>query len=396
MLSLRLAILFLREGRTQSLLILAGVVVGIAAYVFVSAMMTGLGESLVERTLGTQAHIIITPEEAPPRPLMEGPELYARRIELPEPRRRPFDQWQRAQRRAENTPSVNAVCPKVSGSVIIRRGGAEQGGVLVGADPTRLRRIVDFPNNMVAGTYRLGSGDALIGDGLAETLGLSVGDPLRLTNAERESTLRVAGIFHLGAAGADDAWVVSSLRNAQTLLDRIGDITSIDIRVDDPFEAEVIARDISERTGLEAQSWMERNQQLLTGLNSQSMSGSMIKTFVLLAVAMGIASVLVVSVVQRQGQIGILRAVGTSRRTVLGVFLWQGALLGFVGATFGVVLGALFTRFLSGVVLFSIEVSHGLVASAFAISLLTGVLAAILPARKAARMDPAAAIRGDA
>ncbi len=141
---------------------------------------------------------------------------------------------------------------------------------------------------------------------------------------------------------------------------------------------------------------MERNQQLLTGLNSQSMSGSMIKTFVLLAVAMGIASVLVVSVVQRQGQIGILRAVGTSRRTVLGVFLWQGALLGFVGATFGVVLGALFTRFLSGVVLFSIEVSHGLVASAFAISLLTGVLAAILPARKAARMDPAAAIRGDA
>lgn len=81
---------------------------------------------------------------------------------------------------------------------------------------------------------------------------------------------------------------------------------------------------------------------------------------------------------------------------MLGVFLWQGALLGFVGATFGVMLGALFTRFLAGVVLFSIEVSYGLVASAFAISLLTGVLAAILPARKAARMDPAAAIRGDA
>ncbi|MFT5356516.1 MAG: lipoprotein-releasing system permease protein [Polyangiales bacterium] len=396
MLALKLAFRFLREGMTQSLLILSGVTVGIAAYVFVSALMTGLGANLVERTLGTQAHIVISPDEEEPRSLMEGPELFARQVQAAEPTRRPFDQWQRTLARVESSGLTTAVCPKVIGPIIMSRGGAEQGGLLVGADAARLRGIIDFPSYMERGVYRLGSDDALIGDGLAETLGLSVGQLLRVRSGERETSFRVAGIFHLGNAGVDDSWVVSSLRNAQTLLDRVGDVSAIDIRVEEPFEAEAIATRLSERTGLEAESWMSRNQQLLIALESQSRSSQMINIFVLLAVAMGIASVLVVSVVQRQGQIGILRAIGTSRRTVLGIFLWQGALLGISGAFLGILLGWLVARWMGSFILFEITVSWSLILSALAISVMTGVLAAILPARSAARMDPAAAIRGDA
>lgn len=396
MLALKLAFRFLREGLTQSLLILSGVTVGIAAYVFVSALMTGLAANLVDQTLGAQAHIVIFPAEEAPRALMEGPALYARQIEAPEPTRRPFDQWQRTLTRVESSGLTTAVCPKVTGPIIMSRGGAQQGGLLIGADAARLRGIIDFPRYMVSGAYRLGSDDALIGDGLAETLGISVGSLLRVRSGERETSLRVSGIFHLGNAGVDDAWVVSSLRNAQTLLDRVGDISAIDIRVEEPFEAESLATRLSERTGLDAQSWMTRNQQLLVALESQGRSSQMINIFVLLAVAMGIASVLVVSVVQRQGQIGILRAIGTSRRTVLSIFLWQGALLGVSGALLGILLGALVANWLGGLVQFDIVVSIHLVLSALAISIMTGVLAAILPARSAARMDPAVAIRGDA
>ena len=395
MLALTLAFRFLREGMTQSLLILSGVTVGIAAYVFVSALMTGLADNLVEQTLGAQAHIVITPPEEVPRPLMDGPELFARQVEAAEPTRRPFDQWQRTLARVESSGLTTAVCPKVTGPIIMSRGGAQQGGVLVGADAARLRGIIDFPSHMVEGAYRLGSDDALIGDGLAESLGLRLGQLLRVRSGEREASLRVAGIFHLGNAGVDDAWVVSSLRNAQTLLDRVGDVSVIDIRVEEPFEAEALAARLSERTGLKAESWMMRNQQLLVALESQGRSSQMINIFVLLAVAMGIASVLVVSVVQRQGQIGILRAIGTSRRTVLSIFLWQGAILGMSGAVLGIFLGGLVARWLGGLVRFEITLSLNLVASALAISVMTGVLAAILPARSAARMDPAAAIRGE-
>jgi lipoprotein-releasing system permease protein len=121
----------------------------------------------------------------------------------------------------------------------------------------------------------------------------------------------------------------------------------------------------------------------------------MIRIFVLLAVAMGIASVLSVTVVQRRGQIGILRAVGTSRGTVLAIFLCQGFIFGLAGALLGSSLGAAAGELIESSALFDITVSPRLLLTALFVSITTGVLAAYLPARKAANLDPAAAIRGD-
>lgn len=396
MLALQLAWRFLREGRTQSLLIVAGVTIGIAAFVFVSAIIEGLQVNLLEQTLGSQAHITVEPEEAPPRSLMreQGVE-FARRVEPSEPRRRPFDQWQRAVRRVETTEGVIAVCPRVSGSALAYRGAAEEAVEVIGADATRLRRIVDIPGRLVEGQYRLGGDDAVIGTSLAEKLGATVGDPLRIRSGDRESVLRIVGLFDIGNETVNGRWLVTSLRNAQTLLGRVGDITAIDARVERVYEAERIAREVEARTGVPTESWMERNRDLLTGLRSQDASTTMIRVFVLLAVAMGIASVLSVSVVQRRGQIGILRAVGTPRRAVLGVFLWQGVLFGLVGALFGSLVGAVAGELIESSALFDISVSPRLLVTALVVSVATGVLAAYLPARRAARLDPARAIRGD-
>ncbi|MGB8221141.1 MAG: ABC transporter permease [Polyangiales bacterium] len=396
MLALQLAWRFLREGRTQSLLILAGVTIGIAAFVFVSALIEGLQVKLLDQTLGSQAHIIIAPEEAPPRAIIKEPGVvFARRVEPPEPRRRPFDQWQRAVRRVEATDGVIATCPRVSGSALAYRGAAEESVLLVGADADRLRQIVDLRAHLTDGTYRLGGEEAVIGQSLARKLGARVNDPIRVRSADRESVLRIVGIFDIGNEGVNERWLVTSLRNAQTLLGRMGDITEIDARVADVYEAERIARVIEARTGVPTESWMERNRDLLTGLRSQDASTTMIRIFVLLAVAMGIASVLSITVVQRRGQIGILRAVGTSRRIVLAVFLWQGVFFGLAGALLGTMVGAVAGELIQSSALFDVTVSPRLMLTALAVSVATGVSAAYLPARRAARLDPAAAIRGD-
>ncbi len=235
----------------------------------------------------------------------------------------------------------------------------------------------------------------MIGQSLAEKLGAHVGDPIRVRSGDRESVLRIVGVFDIGNETVNGRWLVTSLRNAQTLLGRVGDITEIDARVADVYEAERIAREIEARTGVPTESWMERNRDLLTGLRSQDASTTMIRIFVLLAVAMGIASVLSVTVVQRRGQIGILRAVGASRGTVLAIFLCQGLIFGLAGALLGTSLGAVAGELIESSALFDITVTPKLLLTALAVSITTGLLAAYLPARKAANLDPAAAIRGD-
>ncbi len=396
MLALQLAWRFLREGRTQSLLILAGVTIGIAAFVFVSAIIEGLQVNLLAQTLGSQAHITVAPEEASPRALMAEPGVaFVRRVEPSEPRRRPFDQWQRAVRRVEATEGVVATCPKVTGSALAYRGAAEEAVEVVGADADRLRQIVDLRANLIEGTYRLGGEEAVIGTTLAQKLGAHVGDPVRVRSGDRESLLRIVGVFDIGNEVVNGRWLVMSLRNAQTLLNRVGDITEIEARVSEVYEAERIAAELEARLGVPTESWMERNRDLLTGLRSQDASTTMIRIFVLLAVAMGIASVLSVTVVQRRGQIGILRAVGTSRRTVLAVFLCQGLLFGLAGALLGTMLGAVAGELIESSALFDITVTPRLLFTAVMVSVATGIFAAYLPARRAANLDPAAAIRGD-
>ncbi len=210
----------------------------------------------------------------------------------------------------------------------------------------------------------------------------------------------MSGVFDLGNREVNRRWVIVSLRAAQTLLALEGGVTSLEVTVDDVFAATRIADAVAARTGLVADSWMVTNAQLMVGLRSQDSSSTLIQVFVVLAVAMGIASVLIVSVVQKQKEIGILRAMGATRRSVLIVFLLQGALVGLAGSLLGAGLGAslgeLFVsvaRAADGSPLFPVSVTPALLARSTFVAVATGVFAAVLPARRAARLDPAVAIR---
>jgi lipoprotein-releasing system permease protein len=129
--------------------------------------------------------------------------------------------------------------------------------------------------HMVAGEWTVADRGAVIGVGLAAKLGIGVGDRLRLQAVDGTSELfDVRGLFDVGNKAANDVWVLVSLRDAQTLLDLTGGVSSIELRVTDSFAAEALAARLRGRTGLEVESWMAANAELLTALRSQSSSSA--------------------------------------------------------------------------------------------------------------------------
>ncbi|MBB3223101.1 ABC transporter permease [Pseudoduganella umbonata] len=388
---------FLREGRVQSTLILVGIAVGVAVIVFLTALITGLQANIINRTLGTQAHIKVQPPEEYNRILPPAPGTTQLLLESKRAQRlRSINNWQQVRDVLDTMPGIAAVSPLISGPAFARRGAALQSVALVGIDAQRYLRIIPVQEDIVAGVFRIGAGDTVIGKQLATDLGMRVGDKLRLDGGQgRESVVNVAGIFELGVRELDARYVYLDMKQAQSLLNLPGAATMIDVTVDEIFDAQSIAQRIARLTGLKAESWMETNSQLMNALRSQSLSTQMISAFVALSVALGIASVLSVSVVQRTREIGILRAMGTTRQQMLGVFLVQGALFGLAGSLLGALAGyGLVSAFnIFGPKLFYIPVDPWLPVAATALATVTGILSAAVPARRAAALDPVEAIR---
>lgn len=397
------ALRFLREGRMQTLFIISGVSVGIAVIVFMSALLTGLQANLTKRVLSSQAHITLQPRDEIARPLrLGGDDVELAIVQMPLQRVRSIDQWQALVRVLQDDPAIVAVSPVAAGSALALRGDATRAVSIVGIEPQSYFRIVRLPDNIVAGTVRLSSQDIVIGTELARYLGIGVGDRLTLTAGVRTSgALTVTAIFDLGSRPVNERYVYVPLRTAQSLLDLIGGVTSIELTIGDVYAAESVARRLQSMTGAAAYSWIATNAQFFSAVQAQSLSSAVIRLFVALSVALGIASVLVVSVIQRSKDIGILRAMGTSRGQTLRIFLIQGALIGLAGAIVGSVLGAgglLFfhdhVRQADGSELIPLVLERSLFVAAALLATLTGVLAAMAPALRASRLDPVVAIRG--
>jgi len=289
----------------------------------------------------------------------------------------------------------------VSGPAFASRGNASKSVAILGVDPELYTKVVSIEDDLVTGKFRPTGTDAVIGVELARDLGVTVGDKVRLATAgNREDLVTVVGLFDVGTKDLNRRWVFTSMKLAQNLLDLPGGVTNIDLTVSELFGAEATARTIAGQTGLLAESWMQTNAQLLSALRAQTASTLTIRTFVTLIVALGIASVLVVSVVQKQKEIGILRAMGASEGRILRVFLIQGGLVALVGSVLGsgiaAVLVTLFSRFArnaDGSALITPLLEPSLFVTTWLVALATGVLAAALPARRAAKLDPAQAIR---
>jgi lipoprotein-releasing system permease protein len=398
------ALRYLRDARGQTALILAAVSVGVSVVVFLSALINGLQSSLIDSTLGSQPHVTLRVPREAPRPLVEptAERAVARLIQPASQRLRSIDQWAAVMADAERAAGVTAASATVTGSGVATRADARLPILIRGVDPGRFLAIIDLRSKMVEGSFDLSGGSVVIGSTLASDLGIGVGDKLRIASTEGiEDVVTIAGVLTLGSEAVDKTWVVTSLRHAQSLFALPGGATTIELKVADVFAADLIAGEISARTGAVAESWMTLNAELLEGLSAQSSSKTMIQFFVVVTVALGIASVLIVSVVQKSREIGILRAVGTPPRRILAVFLIQGGVLGLAGSVLGSALGVVFAKLFEamtstpdGLPRFPVQVDLALLVSATALAIGVGVIAAVIPARRAARLDPATAIRG--
>lgn len=401
---------FLREGRLQTLFIIAGVAIGVAVIVFMSALMTGLQSNFIQRVLSASAHIELLPPRQVARPLRQGAlavpgEIEGAIVQAPLQRQKSIDQWQTVAAQIQAMPAVLVVAPVAAGSALVVRGSATRAITLTGIDPERYFRIVNLNDKIVRGGTRLLGDDILIGTELATDLGVDVGDKLRITtgtgDAEASSTLTIAGVFDLGNRGANLRSTFVALRTAQSLLGLPGGVSSLEVTVRDVYAAETVARQISASTGVESDSWITTNAQFFTAVSAQTTANTAIRFFVGLSVAFGIASVLAVVVVQKSREIGILRAMGISRAQILRVFLLQGGLLALCGAVLGSGIGALglvlwqrMARNADGTPLFPLVMDPRLFVTALLLATVTGLVAAFAPARRAARLDPVVAIRG--
>jgi lipoprotein-releasing system permease protein len=396
------AMRFLAEGRMQTTFILVGCAIGVAVIVFLSAVLTGMQQNIIRRSLLSQAHIVIQPAEEIARPQPRGtPGGEMSIVQKRTQRLLSIDQWQRLIGEIREVPGVNVVSASVSGPAFAIRGDANRSVSVSGIVPDEYNRIVPLPDKIVAGTWRLASTDVLVGTELAKDLGARVGDKIRLaTPAGSDLTLTITGIFDLGSRGVNERNVYVLLRTGQDLLNLPGGASTINVTVNDIWQAEVVAQRIGAKVGLQADSWIRTNQQFFIALNAQTVSNIVLRISVGISVAHGIASVLVVSVVQKSREIGILRARGASRRQVMNLLLIQGGVVGLAGSFVGSAIAALmlrlwqaFLRNPDGTPLFMLQFDPMLVLWAAAIATVTGIAAAATPARRAARLDPVVAIR---
>lgn len=394
---------FLREGGMQTLLIVAGTTIGIAVIVFITGFLGDMQRDLIKRTLGVQAHIVIRPAEEIARQLRGAP---AGAVALPQvqarvQRLRSIDQWQALLPALEAVPGVTAIAPIAAGPGIVTRGDVNKTVTITGIVPALYVAVTRFNERIVSGDLRLDPGDVLIGTDLAKDLGVGLGDKVRLsTPTSPGDAYQVRGIYDLGIRNLNRAYAYVGLPPAQAMHALPGGASSLELAVDDLFGAERFAARLRAAMPHEVESWMQANPQLLAALTNQTIMTLLVRFFLALVVAIGVSSVLVVAVVQKTKEIGILRAMGASRGRIMRVFLLQGALIGASGALLGSACGYALTFVMSDILrssdgtrLFEARLEPQLYFYTLLAAVVLGLVAAMMPARRAARLDPAQAIR---
>ncbi|WP_416882412.1 ABC transporter permease [Marivita sp.] len=396
--ALKIATRYLTANKAQTALLVSGVAVGVFIFIFMSALIGGLAEFILSRTVGDISHITIEAETADPAVLIspEGHVLVvaersrARAANLAE-----AATWLPL---IEAVPGVRAVSPQITGAGFLTRGAQVSQVSVTGVEPGRESAILDLAGYMVAGDVRLGSGLIVLGRDLADDLALSVGQSLRLQSSNGvTSTLTLSGIFKTGNGGMDGARAFVSLSTARTLFSMPQGVTRIEIKLNDLNAADATAQRIRALTGLDATPWTDGAEQLMEALNAQAQTGYFLKTFALITIVIGVASALLLSTYRRRPEIGIMRAMGAGRGFVIFVFVTQGALIGLMGGVTGAALGYLALlpfpsrdAFQPGTL--PMDITQGSYGLAITLTVIGAILASILPARSAARVDPVTAI----
>ncbi|RXA18480.1 ABC transporter permease [Methanosarcina sp. MSH10X1] len=386
MYELKIALRQVLSRRKQTFFAILAVALAVAVITVMMAMLSGFQAELVQSSIENNPHIVITPQDKEE----EFIHLY---------------RYNSA--RIAEKEGVVAVSPKYMGQAALEYRDNAEGISLQGIDPEAEDTVMRVSEDVIEGSFlslvhtRHG---IVLGDKLAENLEVHAGDRVDAVFPGSQTTsFKVVGLVHTGT-GADEVTAYARLDSVQNFFNEPGVVSTIGVRAADPYQAEIIADSIEGESGLDAVSWLEANAEILNLLNTQRVFVNIFYLLIYGIAGFGIANTLITIVAQRTPEIGILKAMGASQKSIMTIFLFQSLILGAIGLVLGTFLGYVATVILQnyeievpqemyfGLQTLPLEVEplNFLYAAIFAF--IINIISGIYPARKAARLDPVEAI----
>ena len=330
--SLFLAFKYLKPKRSflsmVTILSLLGVTLGVAVLIVVLSVMTGFDETWRDKILSFNAHVKISE--------------YGGTLRQPE----------KVLSSIRNLKGISGAAPNLEGLVFMQAGDNVHTPMLRGVDPVLERTVSRVPASVVDGEFSIGYDEVVIGSDLALRMGLNVGDSVLVYSPQNfvsqdelrmPAELTVSGIFEVGMWEFDAGYVLTSLETARGIYNVEQGVHSIQVMTDDAMTAPSLAADIRKVLGpyFSARTWIEMNQQIFTALQTEKNMMFFLLIFITIVAAFGITNTLITLTVQKTHEIGLLKALGFSSRRIMGIFLWIGAVQGIIGTGLGLGLGLL-------------------------------------------------------
>lgn len=402
--SLFLALKYLRPKRSfisaVTLISMIGVTLGCSILVVVLSVMTGFDTMWRDKILAFNAHVTVAEFGG----VMHQPEQVLEQV-------RTID-------------GVTGAAPYLEGLVFVEYNDTVFTPLLRGVEPEQERSVSRIPENMVAGEFLVDEEHCVVGRDLAMRLGVFVGDPLVIYSPQNfvaqdeirlPTELIIAGVFEVGMYQFDAGYVLTGMEAARRIYAVEDGVHRVQVMTADPMKAPQVSRQINAQLGgvYSATTWMEQNRQLFSALHVEKNMMFFLLIFITVVAAFGITNTLITMTVQKTHEIGLMKALGFSSGRVQRIFIWLGLIQGIIGSVCGVGLGLLILkyrnellRFLSsrfGMELLPKELYQ--LAEIPAVTTLEDVaivmvavivictISGLTPARRAAKLDPVAAIR---
>lgn len=381
-LAFKIAVRFLRSSKGQTILIALGIAVGVSVQIFIGSLIQGLQKSLINKTIGNSPQITVKSNTEDK--LIDNYQSKLEKIKA-------------SDERIINL-SVSADSPG-----LIKKDDKTYSILVRGFNINDSDKIYNIKNRIFEGNEPSGDYEVILGRELKDEIGLKLGDSVKvITSSGPSKELKITGFYDLKVASLNKSWMITNLKTSQELFNLGDKVTGIEMQVKEVFLADEIAKNLEDSldSSYKVENWKAQNAELLSGLNGQSVSSLMIQVFVLIAVSLGIASVLAITVVQKSKQIGILKAMGIRDKAASLIFLFEGLLLGIMGAILGVALGLglafMFTKFAvnpDGTPVVALYIDYGFIGLSALIALASATIAALIPARRSLKLDPIEVIR---
>jgi lipoprotein-releasing system permease protein len=384
---------------------IAGVMVGVTALIVVLAVMNGFKEDLRDKILGVTSHVVIS--------RFDGN----------------ISNYTQVKKNVDQVEGVIAATPFIYTQVMINSRQSISGAVLRGVDPESASKVIDLPKNLRSGSLQdlvgeKGSGAAggtagiILGNELARNLGVSRGEPVtvispfgRLTplgQVPRSQTFRVVGIFDSGMYEYDSTIAYVTLSAAQRFLGIGNRVTGVEVRVNDIYKADQVARAINNALDgypYWTRDWMRMNKNLFSALKLEKIVMFIILTLIIIVAAFNIIGTLIMVVLEKTRDIAILKSMGATRRSIMKIFMFEGAVIGLVGTLLGLLGGYGLCKLLATYKFIELPqdvyyistlpvkmdpMDTVLIALA---AIIISLVATLYPAWQASRLEPAEAIR---